>query len=65
MAKWFSARSGIDISPAKRDVGFLFQNYALWPHNDGGANISFGLENLKWDKHRIQALSQNSLPCSR
>lgn len=49
----FSSIEGIDISPDKRDVGFLFQNYALWPHMTVYKNISFGLENLKWDKNRI------------
>jgi multiple sugar transport system ATP-binding protein len=49
----FSSEKGIDISPDKRDVGFLFQNYALWPHMTVEQNISFGLENLKWDKHMI------------
>jgi len=51
----FSSSKGIDISPNKRDVGFLFQNYALWPHMTVEQNIAFGLENLKWDKPRIQA----------
>lgn len=51
----FSSSKGIDISPNKRDVGFLFQNYALWPHMTVEQNISFGLENLKWDKQKIQA----------
>jgi len=51
----FSSGSGIDISPNKRDVGFLFQNYALWPHMTVEQNISFGLENLKWDKQKIKA----------
>ncbi len=50
----FSSRTGVDISPDKRDVGFLFQNYALWPHMTVEQNISFGLENLKWDKARIK-----------
>lgn len=49
----FSARKGIDISPDKRHVGFLFQNYALWPHMTVFKNIAFGLENLKWDRERI------------
>ncbi|MEG0852790.1 MAG: ABC transporter ATP-binding protein [Angelakisella sp.] len=49
----FSSEKGIDISPDKRDVGFLFQNYALWPHMTVYKNISFGLENMKWDKQRI------------
>jgi len=51
----FSSSKGIDVSPNKRDVGFLFQNYALWPHMTVEQNISFGLENLKWDKQRINA----------
>jgi multiple sugar transport system ATP-binding protein len=46
----FSSEKGIDLPPAKRDVGFLFQNYALWPHMTVSQNIAFGLENLKWSK---------------
>ena len=49
----FDADKGIDLPPIKRDVGFLFQNYALWPHMTVYQNIAFGLENLKWDKKRI------------
>src|SRR6056297_4168069 len=48
----FSSERGIDISPDKRNVGFLFQNYALWPHMTVYKNIAFGLENLKWEKQR-------------
>jgi len=51
----FSSEKGIDISPDKRNVGFLFQNYALWPHMTVYKNIAFGLENMKWDKARIEA----------
>lgn len=50
----FSSEKGIDISPDKRDVGFLFQNYALWPHMTVYQNIAFGLENLKWKKEKIR-----------
>ena len=49
----FSAEKGINVAPHKRNVGFLFQNYALWPHMTVYQNISFGLENLKWPKERI------------
>ena len=51
----FDADQGINLPPNKRDVGFLFQNYALWPHMTVYQNIAFGLENLKWDKAKIQA----------
>lgn len=49
----FDSEKGINVSPAKRDVGFLFQNYALWPHMTVEKNIAFGLENLKWSKEAI------------
>lgn len=50
----FDSTEGINISPAKRDIGFLFQNYALWPHMTVYNNIAFGLENLKWTKDAIE-----------
>ncbi len=50
----FSSDKGINISAAKRDVGFLFQNYALWPHMTVYQNIAFGLETLKWKKPDIE-----------
>ena len=43
----FDSENGINLSPARRDIGFLFQNYALWPHMTVYKNIRFGLENLK------------------
>ena len=51
----FDSEKGINLSPDKRDVGFLFQNYALWPHMTVYQNIAFGLENLKWKKEDIRA----------
>lgn len=50
----FSAEKGVNIPPDKRNVGFLFQNYALWPHMTVYQNISFGLENMKWKKEAIR-----------
>ena len=50
----FDSSKGINISPAKRDIGFLFQNYALWPHMTVSDNIAFGLQMLKWDKEAIK-----------
>ena len=58
----FSSEKGVDLPPAKRDVGFLFQNYALWPHMTVSQNIAFGLENLKWSRddieHRVHELTE-------
>lgn len=43
----FDSTKGINVPPNKRKVGFLFQNYALWPNMTVYQNISFGLKNIK------------------
>ena len=38
---------GVDISrlrPWERNVGMVFQSYALWPHMTVARNVAFGLE---------------------
>lgn len=38
--------SGTDVTslaPEKRDIGFMFQSYALFPHMTVGENVGFGL----------------------
>ena len=42
----FDSNAGINIPANKRKVGFLFQNYALWPNMTVYENISFGLKNI-------------------
>ena len=61
----FSSEKNINVPPAKREVGFLFQNYALWPHMTVTQNIAFGLETLKWKKSDISARVQEMLKTMR
>ena len=44
-----------NLNPWERDVGMVFQNYALWPHMTVYKNISFGLEEKKLDKKDIKS----------
>lgn len=39
--------------PWKRDVGMVFQSYALWPHMTVRKNIAFGLEERRLPKQEI------------
>ena len=49
----FDSERGINISANKRRVGFLFQNYALWPNMTVYQNIAFGLSNIKGKMPKI------------
>ena len=51
----FDSELGINVPANKRHVGFLFQNYALWPNMTVYQNISFGLKNMKMPKEEIEA----------
>ena len=42
-----------NLNPWERDVGMVFQNYALWPHMTVYKNICFGLEEKKVNKKEI------------
>jgi len=39
---WFDSAHGIDRRPEQRSVGFVFQEYALFPHLSVEQNITFG-----------------------
>ena len=45
----FDSKRGINLAPQQRKVGYLFQNYALFPHMTVRQNILCG---LKWEKRR-------------
>ena len=45
--KTVSENSKIFIPPHKRDIGFIFQDLALWPHFTVYRNIAFGLSERK------------------
>lgn len=42
----FDSERGINIPSRQRRIGFVFQNYALFPHLTVAQNIGFGLQNL-------------------
>lgn len=42
----FDSQRGINIPSRQRRIGFVFQNYALFPHLSIAQNIGFGLQNL-------------------
>lgn len=48
--------NGVHLPPERRHVGFLFQDYALFPHLDVLGNVEFGIQNLNGTERKNRAL---------
>ncbi len=42
---WYSAREGLSLPPQRRSVGFVFQDYALFPHMTVQRNVTYATGN--------------------
>ncbi len=60
---WFSKEKKINISIQKREVGFVFQDYGLFPNLSARENIFFGASpgNSKWIQQFCEEMEINSL----
>ena len=56
----FDSALGINVPASKRKVGFLFQNYALWPNMTVYDNIAFGLSNVKEPMPKVDFEAKNA-----
>src|SRR5512147_3116103 len=57
----FSHAKGISLPSGQRDVGLVFQNYALWPHMKVDKNITFALEIRKLPKEEMKSRVKEAL----
>lgn len=50
----FDSERGINVAPNKRNVGMVFQSYAVWPHRTIHQNVAFPLQQQKLPKDQIR-----------
>jgi len=50
----FDAERGIDTPPEKRNLGLVFQSYALWPNRTVSQNVAYGLKLRDADRADIE-----------
>ncbi len=58
---FFDEKEVSQVPPWKRDVGMVFQNYALWPHMSVFENVAFGLKERNLPKSIVQEKTLQAL----
>lgn len=58
---YFNDRRINDLDPAKRNIGMVFQNYAIFPNMTVRKNVEFGLRNKKFPRDQIAAQADKFL----
>jgi iron(III) transport system ATP-binding protein len=55
---FFNERLINDVEPAKRRIGMVFQNYAIFPHLSVRKNVEFGLRNMDVPRREVADRAQ-------
>lgn len=57
----FDSDLKVDINPERRNIGYVFQSYALFPHMSVYDNVAFGLRTRKLSRKEIDRLVKDHL----
>jgi molybdate transport system ATP-binding protein len=52
---WLDLADDLDLEPERRRCGYLFQDYALFPHLSAWRNVAFGLSEIARGERRARA----------
>ena len=58
----YDSLNGFNVPAEERDIGFVFQNYAIFPHLTVFENVAFGLRRRKVPASEIRARVEET-PC--
>jgi molybdate transport system ATP-binding protein len=57
----FDSENRINLPPDERNVGYVFQNYALFPHMSIYDNVAFGLRSRRLSRQEVKARVEKQL----
>ena len=57
----WDGQAGVDVPAEKRNVGYVFQDFALFPHMTVAANVAYGLRSRGAPKHEIAGRVEEAL----
>jgi len=57
----FDSNAGVNLAARERNVGYVFQDYALFPHLTVAQNVAFPLQRSLWDGDAVAAAVQEFL----
>jgi molybdate transport system ATP-binding protein len=53
---WLDTARGVDVAPERRHCGYVFQDYALFPHLRVWQNVAYPLRGVDRGEQRRRAL---------
>lgn len=62
---WLDLKKGINLSPQKRSLGFVFQDYALFPNMSVRENLAYATQNQKKIDELLELIGLKELANSR
>jgi molybdate transport system ATP-binding protein len=54
---WLDTDAGVDLAPDERRCGYVFQDYALFPHLTAWQNVAYGLTGVRRRERRTRAVA--------
>lgn len=54
--QWLDTRRGVNVAPERRRCGYVFQDYALFPHLSAWRNVAYPLREVPRSERRPRAL---------
>ncbi len=53
---WLDTEAGVDLPPDRRGLGYLFQEYALFPNLSEWRNVAYGMDRVRRGERRERAV---------